>query len=123
MPRSRASTSTLRASSISCAAHWSWRRRQTPGAAAELNELATRLQSAYAKGRARHNGKEITGDDAEALMGTLRDPKQTAEVWQSWHETTGRPMRQDYARMVEIANAGAKELGYRRHRRDVAFAI
>ena len=85
---------------------------QTPGAAAQLNELATRLQSAYAKGRARHNGKEITGDDAEALMGTLRDPKQTAEIWQSWHETTGRPMRQDYARLVEIANAGAKELGY-----------
>jgi peptidyl-dipeptidase A len=45
-------------------------------------------------------------------MGTLRDPKQTAEIWQSWHETTGRPMRQDYARLVEIANAGAKELGY-----------
>ena len=85
---------------------------QTPGAAAELNELATRLQSTYGKGRARHKGKEITGDDAEALMGTLRDPKQTAEVWQSWHETTGRPMRQDYARLVEIANAGAKELGY-----------
>jgi len=85
---------------------------QTPGAAAQLNELATRLQSAYAKGRARHNGKEITGDDAEALMGTLRDPKQTAEIWQSWHETTGRPMRQDYARLVEIANAGAKDLGY-----------
>ena len=85
---------------------------QTPGAAAQLNELATRLQSAYAKGRARHNGKEVTGDDAEALMGTLRDPKQTAEIWQSWHETTGRPMRQDYARLVEIANAGAKDLGY-----------
>jgi peptidyl-dipeptidase A len=85
---------------------------QTPGAAAQLNELTTRLQSAYARGRARHNGKEITGDDAEALMGTLRDPKQTAEVWQSWHERTGRPMRQDYAQLVEIANAGAKELGY-----------
>mgnify|MGYP003578681901 CR=1 FL=1 len=85
---------------------------QTPGAAAKLNELATRLQSAYAKGRARHNGKEITGDDAEALMGTLRDPKQTAEIWQTWHETTGRPMRQDYTQLVEIANAGAKELGY-----------
>jgi len=85
---------------------------QTPGAATELNDLATKLQSAYAKGRARHKGKEITGDVAEGLMGTLRDPKQTAEVWQSWHETTGRPMRQDYARLVEIANAGAKELGY-----------
>ena len=84
----------------------------TPGAAAELNDITTRLQSAYGKGRAKHNGKVITGDDAEALMGSLRDPKQTAEVWQSWHETTGRPMRQDYTKMVEIANAGAKELGY-----------
>ena len=84
----------------------------TPGTAAELNEITTRLQSAYGKGRATHNGKVITGDDAEALMGTVRDPKQLAEIWQSWHETTGRPMRQDYTHMVEIANAGAKELGY-----------
>ena len=45
-------------------------------------------------------------------MGTLRDPKQLAEIWQTWHETTGRPMRPDYTHMVEIANAGAKELGY-----------
>ena len=84
----------------------------TTGAAAELNDITTRLQSAYGKGRARHNGKVITGDDAEALMGTLRDPQQLAEVWQSWHETTGRPMKPDYTRMVEIANAGARELGY-----------
>ena len=84
----------------------------TPGAAAELNDITTRLQSSYGKGRATHNGKSITGDDAEALMGSLRDPKQTAEIWQSWHETTGRPMRQDYQHMVEIANAGARELGY-----------
>ncbi|HKU91955.1 MAG TPA: M2 family metallopeptidase [Sphingomicrobium sp.] len=84
----------------------------TRGAAAELNDITTRLQSAYGKGRARHNGKVITGDDAEALMGTLRDPKQLAEVWQSWHETTGRPMKPDYIRMVEIANGGARELGY-----------
>ena len=84
----------------------------TPGAAAELNDITTRLQSAYGKGRAKHNGKVITGDDAEALMGTLRDPRQLAEVWQTWHETTGRPMKPDYTRMVEIANAGAKELGY-----------
>jgi peptidyl-dipeptidase A len=84
----------------------------TPGAATELNELATKLQSAYAKGRATHNGKVITGDDAEALMGTLRNPAELAEVWKSWHETTGRPMRQDYQRMVVIANEGAKGLGY-----------
>ena len=84
----------------------------TPGAAAQLNEIATRLQSTYGKGRAMHNGKTITGDDAEALMGKLRSPNELKEVWQSWHENVGRPMRGDYTRMVEIANQGAKELGY-----------
>ena len=84
----------------------------TPGVAAELNNITTKLQSTYGKGRATHNGKAITGDDAEALMGTLRNPAELKEIWQSWHENVGRPMRNDYTRMVEIANAGAKELGY-----------
>ncbi len=84
----------------------------TPGAATELNEIATKLQSTYGKGRARHRGKEITGDVAEELMGTLRNPAELTEVWQSWHENVGRPMRQDYTRLVEIANQGAKELGF-----------
>ena len=84
----------------------------TPGAANELNTIATRLQSTYGKGRATHKGKVITGDDAEELMGTLRNPAELTEIWKSWHENVGRPMRQDYTRLVELANAGAKELGY-----------
>jgi len=84
----------------------------TPGAATELNDIATRLNSTYAKGRATHKGKVITGDEAEALMGTLRSPTELTEVWKSWHETTGRPMRQDYQRMAAIANDGARGLGY-----------
>jgi peptidyl-dipeptidase A len=84
----------------------------TPGAAAELNDITTRLQSTYGKGRAIHKGRVITGDDAEELMGTLRNPAELTEIWKSWHENVGRPMRADYTRMVAIANAGAKELGY-----------
>src|SRR5688572_22020813 len=42
----------------------------TPGAAEELNTIATRLQSTYGKGRASLKGKPLTGDDVEALMGT-----------------------------------------------------
>ena len=84
----------------------------TPGAAAELATITTRLQSQYGKGRATLNGEEITGDEAEEQMGTLRDPAKLQEVWTSWHTNVGRPMRPDYVRMVEIANAGAKELGY-----------
>ena len=85
---------------------------ETPGAATELNTIATRLQSTYAKGRAKLDGKTLAGDEVEALMGSTRDPVKLAQMWQSWHETTGRPMRADYTRMAAISNAGAKELGY-----------
>jgi peptidyl-dipeptidase A len=84
----------------------------TPGAAAELNTLATGLQSAYGKGRGTLDGKPMTGNDLEEKMGTVRDPADLQEMWTSWHTNVGRPMRADYTRLVEIANQGAKELGY-----------
>ena len=45
-------------------------------------------------------------------MGTNRNPAELAEMWKTWHENVGRPMRADYTRLVELANQGAKELGY-----------
>lgn len=83
-----------------------------PGAAEELNVLATRLQSAYGKGKGTLEGKPINGSDIEEAMGTVRDPDKLKEMWTSWHDNVGRPMREDYARLVTIANAGARELGY-----------
>lgn len=82
-----------------------------PGAAKELAEIATRLQSTYGKGKGTARGKDVVGNDLEALMGTERDPKVLQEMWESWH-AVGKPMASDYARLVEIANAGAKELGF-----------
>ena len=84
----------------------------TPGAAAELNTISTRLQSTYSKGRGTLDGKPMTGNDLEEKMGTVRDPADLKEMWTSWHTNVGRPMRSDYARLVEIANQGAKDLGY-----------
>jgi peptidyl-dipeptidase A len=85
----------------------------TPGAATELNTIATDLQSQYGKGRGTLNGKEISGSDIEAAMGDLKHtPAQFAEMWTSWHDKVGAPMKDDYAKMVGIANAGAKELGF-----------
>ena len=83
-----------------------------PGAAEELSTLTVGLQSMYAKGRATLDGEVITGDVAEDKMGSLRSPTKTAEVWQSWHERTGRPMRGDYTKMVTLANEGAQGLGF-----------
>ncbi|MEH6791306.1 M2 family metallopeptidase [Parasphingorhabdus sp.] len=84
----------------------------TEGAATELNEIATKLNSAYGKGKGTLNGKPINGSDIEAEMGTNRNPDELKEMWASWHTNVGAPMKDDYARMVEIANEGARELGF-----------
>jgi peptidyl-dipeptidase A len=84
----------------------------TDGAAAELNTIATRLNSSYGKGKGTLKGVEKNGSDIEAEMGTNRNPAELAEMWTSWHTNVGKPMKADYARMVEIANQGARELGY-----------
>jgi len=84
----------------------------TEGAATELNEIATKLNSAYGKGKGTLNGEEINGSDIEAAMGTNRNPEELSEMWASWHSNVGAPMKDDYARMVEIANEGARELGF-----------
>ena len=85
----------------------------TPGAARELAEITTRLQSTYGKGRGTLRGQEINGSDIEAEMGTSRNPAELQEMWTSWHDNVGKPMRGDYARFVEIANKGAADLGYK----------
>lgn len=84
----------------------------TPGAAEELNLLATGLQSAYGKGKGTLRGQPINGSDIEEQMGENRNPAELQEMWVSWHDNVGAPMRKDYARLVDIANAGARELGF-----------
>jgi peptidyl-dipeptidase A len=84
----------------------------TEGAANELNIISTRLNSSYGKGKGTLNGQSINGSDIEEKMGTSRNPAELSEMWTSWHTNVGKPMKADYARMVEIANQGAKELGY-----------
>jgi peptidyl-dipeptidase A len=84
----------------------------TPGAAQQLAELATRIGSMYGKGRGTLNGKPIGGSDIEAAMGENRNPAELKEMWVSWHDQVGAPMRGDYARIVGIANQGANGLGF-----------
>jgi peptidyl-dipeptidase A len=83
-----------------------------PGAAQELSEIVTKLSSSYGKGEGTLDGKPINGSDIEAEMGTNRDPEKLKEMWTSWHDNVGQPMRGDYEKLVGIANEGAHELGY-----------
>ena len=85
----------------------------TPGAADELSTIATRLNSEFGKGKGTLDGKPISGSDIEAEMKTMgHTPAEYQEMWTSWHDNVGAPMKDDYARMVGIANQGAQELGY-----------
>jgi peptidyl-dipeptidase A len=82
-----------------------------PGAAQELADISTRLNAMYGEGKIEMDGEMIPGVDVEELMGTERDPARLAEMWTKWHEVAV-PMKEDYVRLVELANEGARELGY-----------
>ena len=84
----------------------------TPGAAADFGMRQARIQGLYGKGHGTLNGAAINGSDIEEAMGTNRNPDQLREMWLSWHDAVGKPMKDDYAKMVALSNAGAQELGF-----------
>ncbi|WDI32818.1 M2 family metallopeptidase [Hyphococcus flavus] len=88
------------------------------GAAKELSEINTRMASTYATGKITLDGEETPRVDLEEMMGTVRDPARLQEIWVKWREVpvaqtdADTTMKEDYASMVEIANEGARELGF-----------
>jgi len=88
-----------------------------PDDAKSQKELATILASLsadYGKGKWCPDGEgkpclDIT--KIERLLATSRDPEELKRAWIGWH-AVGAPMRQRYARMVELGNAGSRQLGY-----------
>src|SRR5688572_8732413 len=82
-----------------------------PGAAQELADITTRLDSTYSVGKIEFEGRTVPQSETEVLMRQLRDPAKLEEVWTKWHDYA-KGMKSDYARMVEIANEGAVELGF-----------
>ena len=41
-----------------------------------------------------------------------RDPEEMKDIWVGWHRV-GAPMKQRYARFIELQNKGARELGFK----------
>ncbi|WP_417489490.1 M2 family metallopeptidase [Maricaulis sp.] len=81
--------------------------------AQRLAELTTRMSSAYSTGTIDIDDTPVTLDTLEVMMGTERDPEFLAMMWNDWRAAINpAQMSQDYAEMVEIANAGARELGF-----------
>ncbi|MEH6488416.1 M2 family metallopeptidase [Hyphomonas oceanitis] len=83
----------------------------TEGAAEELSKITTDLDAKYGTGTFNYKGKDMTLDELSTIIETSRDPEELKAVWEGWR-TVSPAMKDEYARMVEIANEGAQELGY-----------
>ena len=63
--------------------------------------VALRQGQGHAERQADHRRRHRSADGQATAI-----PAELAEMWSSWHDNVGAPMRDDYARLVEIANAG-----------------
>jgi len=84
-----------------------------PKESEELTQIVARLEGTYGKGKYCPQGSDkcLDLEDITKILATSRDPKQIEDVWRGWH-TISIPMRKDFARYVELANKGARELGF-----------
>ncbi len=83
----------------------------------ELTRLSSRLEALYGSGRYCPPGVEPGASqcrrlgELEEVLASSTDPAELQEAWEGWHGISP-PMRDDYARFVELQNIGARELGY-----------
>jgi peptidyl-dipeptidase A len=92
---------------------------QDPKLADELARTATEMSSLYGKGVCKTvhvKGKDeqqckIVDDYSEVLQKS-HNPAELLAAWQTWHDTVGREERDLFTRYVELANQGAREVGF-----------
>ncbi|MGL5396225.1 MAG: M2 family metallopeptidase [Shewanella sp.] len=83
-----------------------------PAKNAELAQISSELNGLYGKGKyCFADGKCMTQPELSSLMAESRDPAKLLEAWKGWREIA-KPMRPLFQREVELANEGAKDLGY-----------
>jgi peptidyl-dipeptidase A len=83
-----------------------------PDEAAELTRTQVSMEADYGRGQyCRAGGECLDIGGVSRILATSRDPAELLDAWQGWHRV-GAPMRDRYARFVELSNKGARELGH-----------
>jgi peptidyl-dipeptidase A len=93
-----------------------------PDLLAEESQIAAQLTGMYGKGKFCPDtppggdpapGAKCMGiDEISAIMAKSHDPEELTRLWVGWH-AIGAPMKDKYARFIELQNVGARELGYK----------
>jgi len=84
---------------------------------AELTKIAAAMEAAYGAGKWCPEGKSSAEDcldigELSKVLAESRDPAKLQEAWTRWHSISP-PIRKDFVRYVELANEGARELGFK----------
>ena len=79
----------------------------------ELAEITTALAGMFGAGEyCPPDGRGCMAlGELERIMASSRDYDENLEAWAGWR-TVSKPMREKYRRFAELANEGARELGY-----------
>src|SRR5215471_322105 len=79
----------------------------------ELTRITASMEGAYGKGKYCPPGKDkcLDLEDITKIMANSRDNAELLDVWRGWH-AIAPPMKKDFVRYVELANKGARELGF-----------
>ncbi len=84
-----------------------------PAEREELTKLGVKMESLYGKGKyCPEENKCLSLGELEQILAENRNPEELKNVWVGWHEVSP-PYRKDYARVVELANKGAREMGFK----------
>jgi len=84
-----------------------------PKESADLTRIVASMEGTYGKGKYCPEGKEkcLTLEDLSRLLASNFNPAEVLDAWVGWHKISP-PMRDDFRRYVELANKGARELGF-----------
>jgi peptidyl-dipeptidase A len=85
-----------------------------PAKRAELAGLIAGMDAKYGSAKYCPQGPESCRDEVQlkAVLEKSRDYDELLEAWKGWHDAA-RPLRSDYVRFTELANEGARTLGYK----------
>jgi peptidyl-dipeptidase A len=84
-----------------------------PAETRELTETVRAMEETFAKGRHRPAGatEPLDLQELSHRLESGRTPTELADLWTGWH-AIARPMRPQFSRYVELANRGAREVGF-----------
>jgi peptidyl-dipeptidase A len=85
-----------------------------PKESEELTRIASSMEGTYGKGKYCPGGPDTCKDleQLSKILAESRDPNELKDVWIGWHAIS-RPIRKDFVRYVELANKGARQLGFK----------